>query len=90
MPAAIPYPFTGQSPNLEAPIGDGVSVTPNDTDEMTYVSRCLYIGVSGNVKVVTVNNATLTFKNVPVGFFPVRVRQVFETGTTASEILSLW
>ena len=50
----------------------------------------LYIGVSGDLKVQTSSGDIVTFKNLPVGFVPVQVIQIFATGTTASEIIALW
>lgn len=50
----------------------------------------LYVGVSGNLKVDTISGSTVTFSNVPVGFFPVQVKKVYGTGTAAKEIIALW
>ena len=50
----------------------------------------LYVGVSGDLKVQTSSGDIVTFKNLPVGFVPVQVIQIFATGTTASEIIALW
>ena len=65
----------------------------------------LYIGVAGDLKVTTSGNDDVTFKlraesghadddvtfkNVPVGFFPVNVLKVWATGTVASEVIALW
>ena len=74
------------------------SVTPSDTANIPSVgggdgvnNGCvLYIGVAGDLKVITSGKDEITFKNVPVGFFPVQVVKVFATGTAASEIISLW
>lgn len=59
----------------------------------------LYVGTSGNLNVLPwyhadTNDATTTgtaggavlYTNVPVGFFPIAVKKVFATGTTASGI----
>jgi hypothetical protein len=67
----------------------------------TEVSGTLYIGVTGNVNVLpwehdASHGATTTgtkggavlYPNVPVGFFPVAVKKVFSTGTTASGIIA--
>lgn len=65
------------------------------------VSASLYIGVTGNVNVLpwehdSSSAATTTatkggavlYTNVPVGFFPVGVKKVFATGTTATGIIA--
>ena len=50
----------------------------------------LYIGDSGNLKVDTISGSTVTFNNVPVGFFPVQVKKVYGNGTDAKKIIALW
>ena len=51
----------------------------------------LYVGTAGNVKVTTVAGDEVTFINVSTGsFFPVQVKKVFDTGTSAGNILALW
>tara|TARA_Y100001980_G_scaffold20810_1_gene5860 strand:- start:321 stop:824 length:504 start_codon:yes stop_codon:yes gene_type:complete len=51
----------------------------------------LYIGGAGNLKVTTVAGDTVTFNALNAGtFFPVQVKKVFDTGTSASNIVALW
>ena len=50
----------------------------------------LYVGSTGDLKVVTIAGQTVTFKSVPVGFFPVQVKKVFSTGSSAGDIIALW
>jgi len=51
----------------------------------------LYIGVQGNVRVLTAGNDDVTFTGLQAGaFIPVNVIQVFATGTTAADILALY
>ena len=50
----------------------------------------LYVGSTGDLKVVTIAGQTVTFKSVPVGFFPVQVKKIFNTGSTAGNIIALW
>lgn len=51
----------------------------------------LYVGVEGDVRVLTAGNDDVTFKGVAAGsFLPVNVIQVFSTGTTAEDILALY
>jgi hypothetical protein len=68
---------------------DGFSITPNDSADLIRSVRSLYIGVTGDVKVDMVGGETITFKNVPVGIFPIQVKKVYATGTAASEIIGL-
>ena len=51
----------------------------------------LYIGGAGNIKVTTVAGDIVTFNGVLGGsFFPVNILKVFNTGTTATNIIALW
>ena len=53
--------------------------------------RDRYIGTAGDLKVETVAGDEVTFVGVNTGaFFPVHVRKVFATGTSASNIIALW
>ena len=56
-----------------------------------FCSSVLYIGGAGNLKVTTVAGDTVTFNALNAGtFFPVQVKKVFDTGTSASNIVALW
>lgn len=77
--------------------GRAALVTPSDTDQIPSVSGgtnngcVLYIGTPGNIRVLTVGGDDVIFTGVYAGqFFPVQVLQVFDTGTTAGEIVALW
>ena len=51
----------------------------------------LYIGTAGNLKVTTVAGDEVTFQGINTGaFFPVHVKKVWATGTSASNIIALW
>lgn len=73
------------------PYVNGAAVTPHDTNELTYITRAIYIGGAGNVVLVTVGGDTLTLIGLPVGtLFPVRAKIVKSTSTTATNIVALW
>ena len=74
-----------------SPARGGVSVTPNDTTELTQVSRALYIGQGGDVSLTLADGDTLILEAVPAGsVLPVRAATVRATGTTAAAIIALW
>ncbi len=76
---------------LESPARDAAEVTPNDSTDMGFTCRSLYVGVSGDVAVHMAGEATpVIFKSVPIGVLPIRVDRVLATGTTASDIVALW
>lgn len=91
------------SPNM--PARRGIPVTPSDTEDVTNASgdnapcyaAALYVGVAGNLTVVHAGDngnalagTAVLYPNVPVGWFPVQVRRVMATGTSASDIVGLY
>ena len=78
--------------------GRAAAVTPSDTVNIPSVSGgtndegcILYIGGTGNVKVLTIGGDEVVFAGVPVGTtLQVRVLRVFATGTAATNIVALW
>ena len=51
----------------------------------------LYIGTTGTLRVTTVAGDDVTFQGVNTGtFFPVHIKKVWLTGTTATNIIALW
>ena len=77
--------------NWQATIpNNGAAVTPADTGTLEQPST-IYIGVGGNIKVLTTREATLTFIGVIAGtVLPVQVKRVFSTDTTATNLVALW
>lgn len=78
------------------------AVTPSDTQDLPASSltssyaKALYVGVTGDVVVVTAGDNSnggqgtpVMFKSHPVGYMPMQVRRVLSTGTTATNILAL-
>lgn len=87
--AAGPSPFepgTGVMPAF-----DGVAITPTDANFTGSACRALFIGVAGNVKLVTMGGVSLNFQNLQAGsILPVMCIQVSSTSTTASGIIGLF
>jgi len=65
--------------------GESYSIYRGEAD-----SCLLYIGTTGNLKVLTSADDIVTYTAVAVGFFPVHVKKVFSTGTAASNIVANW
>ena len=74
-----------------SPIRDAASVTPADGAVLAQVTRALYVGQTGDLRVTLAGGAAVTFQQVPAGsLLPIRVSTVAATGTTAGGILALW
>jgi hypothetical protein len=70
---------------------DGFAIEPSDTDELPFITRDLYVGISGDVHVLLTRGQDLVFKNAQQGFYlGLRVRKVFETGTTAKSLIGTY
>lgn len=83
--------FSDVASNLTSPARDGAAVTPNDTTDLTYVTRALYVGQAGHVGVRLAGGGAVVFSNVQAGsLLPVRAAGVNATGTTAGSIIALW
>jgi hypothetical protein len=67
---------------------DAAAVTPNDSTVVAF--RALYVGTTGDVSLVTLAGAIVTFASVPAGaILPIACTKVRSTGTTASNIVGL-
>jgi hypothetical protein len=73
------------------PATDAEAVTPNDGADITDVSRGLYVGTTGNVKVTMSSGDVVTFNSMAAGIIhPIRVKRVWSTGTTAGNIVAVY
>lgn len=75
-------------PDITEPPRHAFAITPDDDTDMEFVTRAIWVGTGGDLKVTTLGGETETFKNIPdgtekVGFFV----RVFATGTTASDLV---
>ena len=69
---------------------DAATVTPSDSADLAQFS-VVYVGTGGNVKVTTAQGTAVTFSNAVAGtVLPVRVRRVWSTGTTATNLLAIF
>ncbi len=80
--------FKGQAPSVSGPLDSAEEITPSDSLELPRISRALWIGVAGDVRVTMRSGHVVTFENLPVGWHPIRVRQIWATGTTADSLIS--
>jgi hypothetical protein len=77
---------------ISDPFEHAVALTLSDTVDLATPSRGLYVGVAGAVKVDMVGSGTVEFADMPVGFYPLRVKRAYATtsGTAASSLVALW
>ncbi len=67
------------------------AIVPHDTNELTAVTRAIWVGGAGNIVVVTSGGDTVTLTGALVGtVINVRVKIVKATDTTATFLVGLY
>lgn len=80
----------GQLNTADSSAIDAVVITPSNSIVFDPPLRGLYVGVTGNINLVTANGNTILFSNVPAGLIlPVYCAQVLSTNTTATTMIGL-
>lgn len=76
---------------LESPATNAAAITPNNSTDLAYTTRGIYVGGSGNLVVdMTSGQTSVTFSNVPAGvILPIRVTRV-RTASTATNLVALY
>lgn len=84
-------PLLSSAP-IDAPAQGYAAVTPHDTNPLPVAgARGLYVGVGGDISLISPQGDTVLFKGVPTGaILPVAANVVRATGTTATDIVALY
>ena len=81
--------YESQTPGLTSPGIDAFSITPSSAD-LPQVTRALYVGSAGDVRVELVSGAEIKFKAMQPGMlYPLRIRKVLVNGTTAGSLIGI-
>jgi len=82
--------FSRQQTLTGDPATNAVLITPNDSTDLVAVTRAVYVGTGGNMKVTMQDSGTVLFTGIPTGTtLPIRVSRIWSTTTTASTIIAL-
>lgn len=81
---------TPQSPHLTSPGQHAALVSPSDSADFANVSRALWVGTAGDIKITTQGGETLVWPSVTVGWHPMRLTRIWATGTTATGMMVVW
>ena len=66
---------------------NGVDITPSDSTDLANYGT-VFVGTGGNLKVDLVGSGTVTYVNLADGtHHPMRVKRVYATGTTATDLI---
>lgn len=76
---------------LTSPATNATDVVPSDTLPLSYVSRAIYVGQTGDISVEMQSGQIVSFQNVQGGsILALRTLKIRQTGTTAVGIVALW
>lgn len=85
----MPNGFANRTRTPSDPAITLIEVTPDDTADLPLVSLSLNVATPGTVRVTTQDGTVSDVQIHPGHAFPLRVRRVWETGTTATGIRAL-
>ena len=90
MVAILPRNSRVFEPGASNPATDYFAITPHDSNNEAVAFRAIYVGVAGNVTVVSANGNVVTFKNAQAGsVLPVEGVRVNATNTSATDLVGL-
>lgn len=83
--------FSDYPTSLTAPARDAAAIVPNDTVDLPFLPRAVYVGQTGTVVARLASGGAVTLLNAQAGsFLPIRAAGINATGTTATGLVALW
>ena len=74
-----------------APAGGAFAITPDDNNDLAIVTRGLYVGTAGNIKVTMANGDAVTITALAAGIVhPLRVKRVWSASLTAGSVMGFY
>ena len=82
--------YAGYAGSLDDPASFCRNIAPSDSEPLPEVSRAIYIGAAGAVRLVDASGNIAVFEGLVGGsILPVRAQQVLSTGTTATCLVAM-
>lgn len=70
------------------PPGGAVAIDYSGGDQTVSVpARGVWIDTTGHLKVDMLDGTTVTWSNMPVGEWPMRITKIYQTGSTAAGLI---
>jgi hypothetical protein len=66
-----------------------VVITPNDNANLTDPVSAIYVGGSGNIRLVTLAGDQVVVSSTPIGILEIGATKIFSTSTTATGLIGL-
>lgn len=83
--------LSGLPVGVESPAGNAAAISKDDNNDLTAVTRGIFVGGAGNIVVTMLGGGDVTFTGVVAGtILPIRVTRVKSTNTTATNMVALW
>ena len=83
-------PFRTQTRSRAGGPANLLAVTPDDVNDLPYVTQWLYLANAGQLQVTTSGGQTLTTPEMAAGWHPIELTRIFATGTTVTGIMVGW
>ena len=77
--------------DMSSPARDAFSITGNDSTDLSKITKAIHVATAGDIRMTLMNmlpGASITLTVEP-GYHPLRVKRVWSTNTTASNITGL-
>lgn len=75
---------------LDSPAGLAFPISGSDSTNLEYITRGIYVGGTGDIKVDMAQSGSVIFRNALAGtIIPVRAVKVYSTGTDATDLVGL-
>jgi len=85
---AVEDVFKSNAEVLESPAAGAFAITPGS--ELDFVTRGIYVGGDGDINVVMNDDTDVTFVGLAAGtIYPLQVKEVKSSGTTATDLIGL-
>jgi hypothetical protein len=82
--------FSGNAIAPTSPASGAFDITPHNDNELSFITRAVYVGTGGDLAVELIGGGTVTFRKLPdAALLPIRARKVL-TSSTASAIIGLY
>lgn len=82
--------MTNYPSNSVGPGSNAFSVTPSDSADLDSVTRGIYVGATGDLKVTMMGGGVVTFVSLVAGVIhPIMAQRIWSTGTTATDIVGV-
>lgn len=81
--------FADHTTDISSPPSNAQQISPSDSTDLPFVTRAIYVGTQGDLRVLTHNGQDVIYKDL-IGTKVIRVARVFATGTTAGALIAEW